>query len=147
MNRSMILGASAGVLALAALGAAQAWRPLTDPQPASGRPAAASRPTPAAAPASVVPVSLVPVSSVPVSLVPAASFLVAQRRHVAGQVVLDLHQLESIDAAEDLALAEVRRRGPGGPPVCWLMAENAAQRAEALAILTQGACAEVRIAQ
>jgi len=142
MNRSMILGASAGVLALAALGAAQAWRPLTDPQPASGRPAAASRPTPAAAPASVV-----PVSSVPVSLVPAASFLVAQRRHVAGQVVLDLHQLESIDAAEDLALAEVRRRGPGGPPVCWLMAENAAQRAEALAILTQGACAEVRIAQ
>ena len=142
MNRSMILGASAGVLALAALVAAQAWRPLTDPQPASGRPAAASRPTPAAAPASVV-----PVSSVPVSLVPAASFLVAQRRHVAGQVVLDLHQLESIDAAEDLALAEVRRRGPGGPPVCWLMAENAAQRAEALAILTQGACAEVRIAQ
>jgi len=142
MNRSMILGASAGVLALAALGAAQAWRPLTDPQPASGRPAAASRPAPAAAPASVV-----PVSSVPVSLVPAASFLVAQRRHVAGQVVLDLHQLESIDAAEDLALAEVRRRGPGGPPVCWLMAENAAQRAEALAILTQGACAEVRIAQ
>jgi len=142
MNRSMILGASAGVLALAALGAAQAWRPLTDPQPASGRPAAASRPAPAAAPASVVPVSLVPVS-----LVPAASFLVAQRRHVAGQVVLDLHQLESIDAAEDLALAEVRRRGPGGPPVCWLMAENAAQRAEALAILTQGACAEVRIAQ
>ena len=142
MYRSMTLGASAGVLALAALGAAQAWRPLTDPQPASGRPAAASRPTPAAAPASVV-----PVSSVPVSLVPAASFLVAQRRHVAGQVVLDLHQLESIDAAEDLALAEVRRRGPGGPPVCWLMAENAAQRAEALAILTQGACAEVRIAQ
>jgi len=142
MYRSMTLGASAGVLALAALGAAQAWRPLTDPQPASGRPAAASRPAPAAAPASVV-----PVSSVPVSLVPAASFLVAQRRHVAGQVVLDLHQLESIDAAEDLALAEVRRRGPGGPPVCWLMAENAAQRAEALAILTQGACAEVRIAQ
>jgi hypothetical protein len=139
MNRSTILGGTAGVLvllSLAALSAVQGLRPLIDQRPTSSRPAAALRPATTAHSA----------PAVPLSLVPEASYRVAQRRHVLGHVVLDLRVLESIDAAEEPAIYEAQPWAAGRPPVCWLFAENSEQQAEALAILTQGACAEVRIA-
>ncbi len=133
MNRSMMLGGAACALTLAVLAAAHVLRPLIAMQGAAGSPAVTSRAAP-------------PRMLVPLSFVPLEALQAAQRRYVPGQVVLDLHRLDSIDAAEDLALSEVQRWDPGGPPVCWLRAENAAQQAAALTALTRGACAEVRIA-
>jgi len=133
MNRSMMLGGAACALTLAAWTAAQALYPLIAMQGAAVSSAVASRAAP-------------PTILVPLSFVSTEALLAAQVQHVPGQVVLDLHALDSIDAAEDLALAEVQRWEPGGPPVCWLRAESAEQQAAALAALTRGACAEVRIA-
>jgi len=132
MNRSMMLGGAACALSLAVLAAAHELHPLIAMQRGAVSPAVA----PSAAPPKIL---------VPLSFVSLDALQAAQRRYVPGQVVLDLHRLDSIDAAEDLALSEVQRWEPGGAPVCWLQAENAAQQAAALAALTRGACAEVRI--
>jgi hypothetical protein len=130
------------VLALATLGVVQAVRGWPAPPGAAG--ASSARP---AAHASAVPVVRRPPAAIePVALQQLRALQHARHEPAANDLVLDLERLESLDAAQELALAWREGRAANAALTCWLTAADRASAEAAAAVLARDSCTRVLVA-
>jgi hypothetical protein len=124
------------LVALAAVVVSKAFQGVPTLLAAAVEASPAPAPRPAAAPASM---QVVPVDN--------AQFRDVQKQQASlhGAVVLDLERLESVDAAQTLALNRSEVHPAGAPLVCWLAARDAAEAAAASVALARAGCTKLRV--